>query len=388
MRYRELRGLKISEVGVGSYSLSGAYGRKETGKFATMIGRAHELGVNFFDTTHVYGDTERILGEALKPFRDDVIIATKIGMRDRSIANLSREHIKRSCEESLERLKTHYIDLYQVHFDDPATPVEKVVDALEELVDKGKIRRYGLGHLPALKVEAYCEAGDIFSVLMELSPVARVSIRNLLPTCRKYGAGAIAFSTTGRGLLTGKIHRGTKFEEGDIRNVDPLFQRENLASGLRVADGFRELAERYGKTPAQAAIAWVLSHPEVTCALTGASNIPHLEENLGASGWSLTQEDLRSLDAFFEAEDKRLRHEQVVAVKRILSEPLPAENATAFSDLIYLMETAMSLGLAAEEEIVPVFREIWAMRKNLGEDIHSKLVAIQSTLRKIIREES
>jgi len=158
VKYREHGCFKVSEVGVGSYSLSGAYGRKNTQRFMGMIDRAVELGVNFFDTAHAYGGAERVLGEALKPYRDDVIIASKIGMKGGTKPNLSREHIMASCDESLGRLQTHYIDLYQVHFDDPDTPVRETVLALEELVDEGKILRYGVGHLPANRAREYFEA--------------------------------------------------------------------------------------------------------------------------------------------------------------------------------------------------------------------------------------
>jgi len=388
LRYREHGGFRLSEVGLGCYSLGGAYGRKDPEGFKGVIDRAHELGVNFFDTAPVYGEAERVLGEALKPYREEVYIATKVGLRDGVRPDLSRDHVKRSCEGSLRRLKTHYVDLYQVHFDDPRTPVEETVSALEELVDEGKVRRYGVGHLPAERVEAYCEVGSVFSVLMELSAVARSTRETILPLCRRYGVGAIAFSTTGRGLLTGKIGRDTKFEQGDIRKADPLFQRENLESGLRVAERFMELGEEYGRTPVQVAISWVLSHREVICALTGPSTIPHLEENLGGSGWSIPQGDLKDLEALFTREDAWLRRRREESLRRILSTKLPDDPSKAFQDLVYVMETAVSVGSASEEEIVPVFRELWEMRGRLDEDASLSLAKIQRRLRKKIRSPS
>lgn len=384
MKYRKHKGFKVSEVGVGCYSLSGVYGGKDIEEFKRMIDRACELGVNFFDTAYTYGDAERILGEAVKPIRDDIYIATKIGVKQNIKPDLSRKYVKNVCEESLERLQTHYIDLYQVHFDDPNTPVKETVGALEELVDDGKIRQYGVGHLPLERVETYCEAGDIFSVLMELSAVARNSRKTLLPLCRRYDVGAIAFSTTGRGLLTGKIGKEPKFEPGDIRTVDPLFQRENFESGLRVAEKFAELGKQYGKTSVQVAIVWVLSHQEVICSLTGPSTIPHLEENLGGSGWRISSEDIEDLEVFFQNEDAWLVREQRASIKQILSSQIPKDQSQAFSDLIYAIETALAIGLTSEEEILPVFQELWGMRKTLDEDVLPKLTSIQHRLREKI----
>ena len=260
MEYREHDGFRISEVSLGCYALSGAYGTKDVEEFKRTLRRAYELGVNFFDVAEAYGDAEQLLGEAVKPFRKEVYIATKVGICRGLKPDLSRAYIERACEESLERLQTDYIDFYQVHFDDPDTPVEGTVGALEGLTSAGKIRRYGLGHLPVERVERYFELGKVFSVMVELSAVAREARERLLPLCRAHNVGAIAFSVTGRGLLTG-IQGRPQFEPGDIRNIDSLFQRERFQSGLRVAGKLAELGERYGKTPAQTAIAWVLTQP-------------------------------------------------------------------------------------------------------------------------------
>ena len=383
MEYRERNGFRISEVGVGCYALSGAYGTKDLEEFKRMLRRAYELGVNFFDTAEAYGDAEQILGETVKPFRQEVYLATKVGVRGGFKPNLSAEYIKRACEGSLERLQTDYIDLYQVHFDDPETPVEETVGALEELTSEGKIRRYGVGHLPVERVEAYFQAGKVFSVLMELSAVARESPKKLLPLCKAHGVGAIAFSATGRGLLTG-IRERPHFEPGDIRNLDPLFQRERFRSGLRVAGRLAELGERYGKTPAQVAIAWVLAQPGVICALTGPSTVAHLEENVGVSGFTFHPDELKDLEAFLEREDAWLEQEQRSSLKRILQEPLPEEPFQAFVDLVYAIETALLLGLTSEKEILPIAQELYGMRKALDEASLSRLESAQNRLRDLI----
>lgn len=367
MNYRECGSLRFSEVGVGCYSLAGAYGRKDLDEFARMIRRAYELGVTFFDTADAYGDAESILGRVVRDFRSAIHIATKVGVVSGASMDLSPARVKRACEESLARLGTDYIDLYQVHFDDPKTPVEDVVGALEDLVASGKIRHYGVGHLAAEKIARYVEVGRPFSVLMELSAAARDARSKLLPLCRRHRMAAIAFSTTGRGILTGAIREGHVFPDGDIRQYDPLFQREQFRSALRVAARLADVGRRYGKTPAQAAIAWVLAQPGVVSALTGPSSVPHLEENVGGSGWKISDEDLASFDAFLSEEDARLDRERRQAVVTIATSALPQDPAAAFRDLVYALDTAATTGMCSEAQIVPLFEELLAFQGAGGE---------------------
>ncbi len=385
MRYNQCRDLRVSEVGVGCYSLAGIYGKKDLDEFARMIRRAYELGVTFFDTADAYGDAESILGKIVRDFRSEIHIATKVGVVSGASMDLSPARVKKACEESLARLGTDYIDLYQVHFDDPKTPVEDVVGALESLVASGKIRHYGVGHLPADKIARYAEVGRPLSVLMELSAATRDARAKLLPLCREHGMAAIAFSTTGRGVLTGTIREGHVFPDGDIRQYDPLFQREQFRSALRVAGRVAEVGRRYGKTPAQTAIAWVLAQPGVVCALTGPSNVAHLEENVGGSGWKISDEDLASFETFLSEEDARVDRERREAVVGIVSSPLPADPQAAFKDLVYALDTAAATGVCTEAQIVPVFQELLALRKSPGptaeaaqklDDIRRRLAAM------------
>lgn len=384
MQYRKHKDLEISEVGVGCYALSGVYGRKDIGAYKEMLRRAYELGVNFFDTAEAYGEAEQILGEVVRPYRDSVYIATKVGVKGGVKANLTGAYVKSACDESLGRLGMDYIDLYQVHFDDPDTPVEETVGALEALVWEGKIRHYGVGHLPVERVATYLAVGNVFSVLMELSAVAREAREKSLPLCREHGVGAIAFSVTGRGLLTGRFRHGHAFEAGDIRNIDPLFQRERFESGLRVAEKLAEVGGRYDKTPAQTAIAWVLAQPGIVCALTGPSTVPHLEENVGGSGWSLAAEDLEEVEGFLQQEDEWLRREQGASIRRILEEPVEKEPAQAFTDLVYVIETSVLLGLAAERSVLPLLQELFGMREGLDEDAGSKLESVRKRLWELV----
>jgi aryl-alcohol dehydrogenase-like predicted oxidoreductase len=364
--------------------LSGAYGQKDPAEFKAMLRRAHELGVNFYDTADAYGDAEAILGEVVKPFREEVLIATKVGVKESAKPNLSADYLQSSCEESLRRLGTEYIDLYQIHFDDPETPVEETIAALEGLTAQGKIRRYGLGHLSPPRAKMYLEEGNVFSVLLELNAVARDNHRDLLPLCQKHAAGMIAFSVTGRGLLTGKFQEVPTFETGDIRNLDIFFQRERFQYGLQVMEKLAEVGKRYGKTPAQAAIAWVLAQEGVICALTGPSTIPHLEENLQASGWRFTSSELDELSRFLEDEEEKYNRMAEDNVQEILTEPLPADPGSAFRDLIYVIETALRLGMVEESEVMPTFYRLYGLRKELDDQAASELSAIQEKLRDMI----
>lgn len=384
MLYRTHDGLDISEIGIGCYALSGAYGQKDLEAFKAMLRRAYELGVNFFDTADAYGDAEAILGEVVNPFREEVFIATKVGVKESTKPNLSAEYLQSSCEESLRRLETEYIDLYQIHFDDPETSVKETIAALEDLAGQGKIRHYGLGHLSPPRVEDYLEQGTVFSVLLELNAVARENHRDLLPLCQKYDAGMIAFSVTGRGLLTGKFQEVPTFEAGDIRNLDTFFQRERFQYGLRVMEKLAEIGNRYGKTPAQAAIAWVLAQEEVICALTGPSTILHLEENLQASEWRFTPQELDEINQFLEEKDEKYNQLAEDNVREILTEPLPADSSSAFRDLIYVIETALRLGMVEESEMMPTFYRLYGLRKEMDDQAGPKLSAIQGRLRDLI----
>ena len=380
MNYRSHKGIDVSEIGVGCYSLAGVYGRKDVGEFRKMLNRAHELGVTFYDTAEGYGDAEKVLGETVRPYRDDIVIATKVGVKEGLKPHLSSEYIQNACNDSLERLQTGYIDVYQVHFDDPETPVKETVNALEDLVSEGKIRFYGVGHLPLERVEEYCTAGDVWSILMELSAVSRYSRKTLLPLCQKYLCKGIAFSTTGRGLLTGKIRKPV-FDPADLRNIDALFQRENFDSGLRIVEKFTELGAHYGKSCVQVALAWVLSQPGIICALTGPSTIPHLEENCGGSGWTLSSEHLQELEELFTTEDEWLKKERFSSIRKILSQKLPEDFSEAFKDLVYVLETSMLLELVEEKEILPVFYELFPLQKTQN---RRALEGIQKNLHNIL----
>ncbi len=384
MEYRRHKNFLISELGLGTYGLGGSYGPVDIDQYKKTIQRAFELGVNFFDTAAAYGDAEQILGEAVRPFRDQVLIATKIGLMDGFKPNLSLEYIQSACESSLRELGTDMIDLYQVHFDDPSTPVSETVEALEQLVDQGKIREYGLGHLPSLRIWEYTQISSVFSVMMEFNALSREAKTELLPFCIEHHLAAIAFSVTGRGLLTRSITSIGTFDPGDIRSIDPQFQRINFESGLRVAEKLNHLGKKYHKTSVQCAIAWALAQPGITCALTGPSSVAHLEENLGGAGWEIDQADLDALDQFFLEECQNRLQEQGNTVRKILNQPLPEDPEQALIDLVYASESAIKLKYIRQEDMLPIFLQLIELRGKLDGHSYKTLAEIQQDLARMI----
>ena len=385
MEYRKHKGLRLSKIGVGSYSLSGAYGEKDVEEFKNMIKRAYELGVNFFDTADAYGEAEKILGKIVEPFRDEIVISTKVGVKNNIKSNLSYDYIKLACENSLKKLKTDYIDIYNVHFDDPGTPVEETIEALEELVKEGKIRKYGLGHLPKEKVDEYIKKGNVFSILMELSAVSRNLSKELLPLCRKNNVAGIAFSVTGRGLLTGKINKNSEFEKGDIRRLDPQFQKERLEFSLKIKNKLKKIGKKNNMTPVQVAIAWVLAQDGIISSLIGPSTVEHLKENIGGCKKELSKQNLDDITQFIQEKEKWLEKEQKNTIKHILYEDLFEEKNKAFVDLIYSIETAITNKYVVEDEIMPVFHKLYGMRNKLDEIKNYELKKIQKKISEMVK---
>ncbi len=384
MNYKKYKHMEISQVGMGCYALSGAYGDTDPRAYKKVLEYAFELGVNYFDTAQSYGKiAERTLGEVIKPFREEVCISTKIGMKDGIIPSLSYDHVVKACHRSLETLGTDYIDFYLVHYADPNTPVQETVNALEDLKGDGKIIEYGLSHLSVEDVQDYIRKGDPGMAMMELSAVARTSRNELLPIYVKNNIGSAAFSVTGRGVLSGNYGKECVFQKGDIRSMDPLFHPSQLESALRVVERLKELGRKYDKTPVQTAMGWVLSQPGIVTALTGPSRKEHLEENVGASGWSINKEDLVALDEFFKDEDEYLAREEPLVIKEILTKPLPEDTSAALSDLVYSLECAVTNDIATEKEVLPIFYSLLELR-NSGKLTSDKLTEIQSSIRQIL----
>ncbi len=380
MEYRAIGPLTVSRVGYGCYGVGLGTSDNSPEDWIRLIRRAHDRGVTFFDTADRYGPAEEVLGRAVEPFRAAVVIATKVGLTADGGRDASPARIRQACATSLRRLGTDWIDLYQIHFDDPVTPVADTVAALEELLAQGKIRTYGVGHLPPARVEEYARLGRPVSCLYELSPVARLARRDLVPLCQRHGLAGVAFSPTGRGLLTGAAGQTRRTAPGDIRALDPLFQREKLASGLRVRDRLAVIGCCLGRTAAQVAIAWTLAQPGTAAVLTGPSRADHLEENLGGVGWTLPPQILADLEEFLAAQDVYLRDEAVRAVRQILASPLPRERDAAFRDLVYALEAAVEYGLVAEATVLPLAVELFGIRRQTGGNYHPSLEDLRARM--------
>lgn len=364
MRYREDKDLEVSEIGMGCYALGGSYGSVDKKEYKSVLKSAYEHGINLFDTAATYGEeAEKILGDVIRPNREEVVVSTKIGAGEDGDPSLAYSDVKNQCENSLDRLDIDRIDIYLVHFDDPETPIEETVEALDDLKDEEKLKHYGVSHLPVERIKEYFKKGDVSFCLLELSPVARQGRNELLPLCENNDAKAIAFSVTGRGILTGNIDEDTEFEPNDIRRMDPLFKKERLRSALRITEELNEIGEEYDKSSVQVAINWVLSQRNVISALTGTSSQRHLLENIGASGWELKKKDEERIDNLLDREEEILDEKEPEILKEILEEQLAKNQSKNFGDLVYVMEVAIERGIAKQKEILPHYRELLASRK-------------------------
>lgn len=352
-----------SRLGFGCYALGGAYGdRVDYSRGEKIIHLAYDLGIRYFDTADQYG-TEELLGKAVKPFRREVSIATKVGADSQGKMTLNRTHIVASCEASLKKLDTDYLDLYQVHYDDPGIPVSEVVDTLELLKTQGKIRQYGVGHLPVDRTRQYLELGNPLTVLAEMNSAALNRYRELRPLQERHNFGIIAFSITGRGLLTGKISEHTQFTPNDLRSLDPFFKRNKLAAGLKLKDKLAEIGANYSASPAQMAIAWVLSQPGVDTALTGPNDPAHLRENCRAMHISLEPADLENINEFIHRENQALQVQTLQEIRGIVDGPVNPDPAKAAEDLLYVLEHGIEEELIPYEAGVDLFMKLLELRK-------------------------
>jgi len=298
--------LEVSAVGLGCMGLSFGYGPavdKQQG--ISLIGTAVERGVTFFDTAEVYGPftNEELVGEALAPFRAQVVIATKFGFKidpasGKQVGLDSRpEHIKEVAEASLKRLKTDVIDLFYQHRVDPNVPIEDVAGAVKELIQQGKVRHFGLSEAGAQTIRRAHKVHPVAALQSEYSLWFREPEREVMPTLEELGIGFVPFSPLGKGFLTGKINENTRFDKTDFRNIVPRFTPENRKANQVVVDLVRLIAEGKKAMPAQIALAWLLAQKPWIVPIPGTTKLERLEENVGAVGVELTSHDLREIDS-------------------------------------------------------------------------------------------
>ncbi len=295
--------LEVSAIGLGCMGMSSGLGPgvdKQTG--INLIRAAVERGVTFFDTAEVYGPfiNEELVGEALAPFRDQVVIATKFGFKienGRQAGVDSRpEHIQEVADASLKRLKTSVIDLFYQHRVDPNVPIEDVAGAVKDLIRQGKVKHFGLSEVGVKTIRRAHAVQPVTALQSEYSLWWREPEQEVIPTLEELGIGFVPFSPLGRGFLTGTINKEMQFDKKDLRSILPRFSAENREANQAVVDLIGRFAKEKNVTPAQVALAWLLAQKPWIVPIPGTTKLHRLEENLGAANVELTREDLEELD--------------------------------------------------------------------------------------------
>ena len=298
--------LEVSVLGLGCMGMSFSYGPpKDKKEMISLIRAAVERGVTFFDTAEVYGPytNEELVGEALAPFRGQVVIATKFGWKidpkaERGLAGLDSrpEHIKEVAEASLKRLKVDSIDLFYQHRVDTNVPIEDVAGAVKDLIQEGKVKQFGLSEAGAKTIRRAHAVQPVAAVQSEYSLWYSNPEKEVLPTLEELGIGFVPYSPLGKGFLTGKINENTSFDSSDFRNQLPRFTPEARKANQALVDLLGKIAQRKKATPAQVALAWLLAQKPWIVPIPGTTKLARLEENIGAAAIELTPDDLRGIE--------------------------------------------------------------------------------------------
>ena len=297
-------GLEVSALGLGcmgmSFGLGPAADKKE---MITLIRKAVEKGITFFDTAEVYGPftNEELVGEALEPFKGQVVIATKFGWKPNAEGRWSDldsrpEHIKQVCEASLKRLRVEVIDLFYQHRVDLEVPIEDVAGAVKDLIKEGKVKYFGLSEAGVKTIRKAHAVQPVAALQSEYSLWWRQPEEELLPTLEELGIGFVPFSPLGKGFLTGKIDENTKFDSTDFRNIVPRFSPEARKANQSMIDLLNKIAEQKNATPAQVALAWLLAQKPWIVPIPGTTKLHRLEENIGSVNIEFTADELREID--------------------------------------------------------------------------------------------
>ncbi len=299
--------LEVSAVGLGCMGMSFSYGpAADKQEMISLLRSAVERGVTFFDTAEVYGPftNEELVGEALSPFRGQVVIATKFGFQldptgERPWVGLNSrpEHIKQVAEGSLKRLKVDAIGLFYQHRVDPEVPIEDVAGAVKDLIQEGKVKHFGLSEAGAQTIRRAHAVQPVTAVQSEYSLWWRGPEAEVLPTLEELGIGFVPYSPLGKGFLTGKINENTTFDSSDFRNTLPRFTPEARKANLALIDLLGKIAERKKATPAQIALAWLLAQKPWIVPIPGTRKLSRLDENIGAVAVELTSDDLREIES-------------------------------------------------------------------------------------------
>src|SRR6516225_5368583 len=306
MKTRKVGNLEVSALGLGCMSMSAVYGPPaDKQEMIKLIRVAHDRGVSLFDTAESYGPfiNEELLGEALEPIRDKVVIATKFGFdidlktgERRGGTNSRPEHIKAVADACLKRLRTDRIDIFYQHRVDPEVPIEDVAGALKELIAEGKVKHFGLSEAGVQTIRRAHAVQPVTTIQSEYSLFWRGPEAELLPVLEELGIGFVPVSPLGAGFLTGKIDENTKFDPSDFRNNVPRFSPEARKANLALIDLIKAVAERKGATPAQVALSWLLAQKSWIVPIPGTTKLHRLEENLGSVDIELTAADLSEIN--------------------------------------------------------------------------------------------
>lgn len=299
--------LEVSAIGLGCMGMSYGYGPpKDKQEMISLIRTAVERGITFFDTAEAYGPftNEELVGEALGPYRENVVIATKFGFKidpnsERGLAGVDSqpEHIREVAEASLKRLKVDTIDLFYQHRVDPDVPIEDVAGTVKELIREGKVKHFGLSEAGVQTIRRAHSVQPVAALQSEYSLWWREPEAEILPMCEELGIGFVAFSPLGKGFLTGKIDEKTSFDSSDFRNIVPRFTPEARKANQALVDLLRQIAERKKATPAQIALAWLLAQKPWIVPIPGTTKLSRLEENIAAVAVELMQDDLLEIDS-------------------------------------------------------------------------------------------
>jgi aryl-alcohol dehydrogenase-like predicted oxidoreductase len=305
MQQRQLgtSGLEVSALGLGCMGMNFAYGpAPDRSEMIALLRNAVELGVTFFDTAQAYGPftNEERVGEGLAPFRGQVVIATKFGIRvdenGQQVQDSRPEQIKRSAEGSLERLGVEALDLFYQHRVDPDVPIEDVAGAVKDLIAEGKVRHFGMSEAGVQTIRRAHAVQPVTAVQSEYSLWWRRPEDELLPTLEELGIGFVPFSPLGKGYLTGTIYETTTFDSSDFRNIVPRFTPEARRANEALVDLLRRIADEKHATPAQIALAWLLAQKPWIVPIPGTTKLPRVQENIDATAVELTPDDLRDID--------------------------------------------------------------------------------------------
>ncbi len=307
-------GMDVSAVGFGCWEVGGGYGDVDEAAFGRAVGRALDLGINCFDTAEGYGmgASERSLGEALGSRRDEAIIVTKFGMNYRDKPNFrdsSAERVKVSIDKSLKNLGTDFVDVYLVHWPDRETPFEETMSALDDIVRDGKVRFVGLSNFTRDEIDECMKVRRVDVVQYGWNMFDRRMQREILPYCHDNGVGFMAYGSLAYGLLTGTFEEEMDFgsadwrarqgKMGSIKLFEALFGAERFPHNVRAVNELKGIAEKYDRSLPQVALRWATAHPDVSTSLVGCRNVAEVEDNAGAIGWEIADDDLAEIDAIF-----------------------------------------------------------------------------------------